>query len=229
MVHRGFPPPMTACKRSIPPGKGLCQEMRGGTAAQEPLEERKMGKIRKCGYTCCACYRIFSLLIKRYGHLKIPAKEQKKTQKNRSHFTSSVKRPLFVQFDRSVNGCLNDRQVFFWAELQFVVYPLALFGVLCNQGGIEIPLHRQLANPYELQHHGHAWNCLIQFDIGKIARINADLFCQCPAGDIQSFPCGLHIGAEGFKPRTIFNFSHITSPSYILYFIVSLENDAICR
>ena len=27
-----------------------------------------MGKIRKCGYTCCACYRIFSLLIKRYGH-----------------------------------------------------------------------------------------------------------------------------------------------------------------
>ena len=41
----------------------------------------KMGKIRKCGYTCCACYRFFSLLIKRYGHLKIPAKEQKKTQK----------------------------------------------------------------------------------------------------------------------------------------------------
>ena len=63
----------------------------------------------------------------------------------------------------------------------------------------------------------------------SIARINADLFCQCPAGDIQSFPCGLHIGAEGFKPRTIFNFSHITSPSYILYFVVSLGNDGICR
>ena len=66
-----------------------------------------MGKIRKCGYTCCACYRFFSLLIKRYGHLKIPAKEQKKTQKNRSHFTSSVKRPLFDQFDRSVNGIVK--------------------------------------------------------------------------------------------------------------------------
>ena len=46
---------------------------------------------------------------------------------------------------------------------------------------------------------------------------------------IQSFPCGLHIGAEGFKPRTIFNFSHITSLSYILYFVVSLGNDGICR
>ena len=109
----------------------------------------------------------------------MPANEQKKMQKNRSHFTSSVKRPLFVQFDCSVNGCLNDRQVFFRAELQFVVDPLALFSVLRNQGGIEIPLHRQLANPYELKDNGHAGNRLLQFDIGKVARINADLFCQC--------------------------------------------------
>lgn len=94
---------------------------------------------------------------------------------------------------------------------------------------IEITLHRQLANPYELKDNGHAGDRLLQLDIGKVARINADLFCQCPAGDIQSFPCGLHIGAEGFKPRTIFNFSHITSPSYILYFVVSLGNDGICR
>ena len=150
-------------------------------------------------------------------------------QKNRSHFTSSVKRPLFVQFDRSVNGCLNDRQIFFRSELQFVVDPLALFSVLRNQGGIEIPLHRQLANPYELKDNGHAGNRLLQFDIGKVARINADLFCQCPAGDIQRFPCGLHIGAESFKPRTIFNFSHIASLSYILYFIVCLGNEGICR
>ena len=109
-----------------------------------------------------------------------------------------------------------------------MVDPLALFGVIRNQGGIKITLDRQLANPDQLQHHGHAGNSLLQFDIGKVARINADLFCQCPAGDIQSFPCGLHIGAEGFKPRTIFNFSHITSPSNILYFIVCLGNDGIC-
>ena len=38
-------------------------------------------KFRKWVLTCCACYRIFFLPIKRYGHLKIPAKEQKKTQK----------------------------------------------------------------------------------------------------------------------------------------------------
>ena len=186
-------------------------------------------KFRKRVLACCACYRILSLLIKRCGHLKIPAKEQKKTQKNRGHFTSSVKRPLFVQFDCSVDCGLYDGKVFLRAELQFVVDPLALFGVICNQGGIKITLDRQLANPYELQYHGHAGNRLLQFDIGKVARINMHLFCQCPAGDIQSFPCGLHIRAEGFKPRTIFNFSHITSPSYILYFIVRLGNDGICR
>ena len=39
-----------------------------------------------------------------------------------------------------------------------MVDPLALFGVIRNQGGIKITLDRQLANPDQPQHHGHAGN-----------------------------------------------------------------------
>jgi len=80
---------------------------------------QQSGAAKLAGHDIMALERchFFSLLIKRYGHLKIPTKEQKKTQKNRSRSTSIVKRPLFVQFDCSVNGCLDDRQVFFRAEL----------------------------------------------------------------------------------------------------------------
>ena len=60
---------------------GALINSKSSRASQRQVRNLKMGKIRKCGYTCCACYRIFSLLIKRYGHRKIPAKEQKTTQK----------------------------------------------------------------------------------------------------------------------------------------------------
>ena len=116
-----------------------------------------------------------------------------------------VKRPLFVQFDCSVNRCLDNWKIFFRAELQFVVDPLALFADLRNKRRIEITLNRQLAYPNQLQNHRYAGNRLLQFDIGKITRINADLLRQCPARDIQSFPCGLYISAKVFKPRTIFS------------------------
>src|SRR5699024_11872819 len=40
----------------------------------------------------------------------------------------------------------------------------------------------QLANTDELHHNRHAWYCAAQLNIGKIARVNADLFGQLPAG-----------------------------------------------
>ena len=52
--------------------------------------------------------------------------------------------------------------------------------------------------------------------------------CQHSARHIQSLPRGFYICTKGFKARTVFNFCHSTSPTYILYFIVCTWNDLIC-
>ena len=62
----------------------------------------------------------------------------------------------------------------------------------------------------------------------KVARINMYLLCQHSARHIQSLPRGFYICTKGFKARTVFNFCHSTSPTYILYFIVCTWNDLIC-
>lgn len=54
------------------------------------------------------------------------------------------------------------------------------------------------------------------------------LLCQHSARHIQSLPRGFYICTKGFKARTVFNFCHSTSPTYILYFIVCTWNDLIC-
>ena len=45
---------------------------------------------------------------------------------------------------------------------------------------------------------------------------NPDHFCQCFSCQTLCLSCSFDICAEGFKTGTIFNFRHITSPSYIV-------------
>ena len=67
---------------------------------------------------------------------------EKKRKKIKGAFAASIKSKTedvlftlrfsvdFIQFDCPVNDALDDRQVFFRAELQLVACPLALFAVL---------------------------------------------------------------------------------------------------
>src|SRR5699024_9980217 len=95
----------------------------------------------------------------------------------------------------------------------------ALFAVLPKKLRVEVAFCGQLANTDELHHNRHAWYCAAQLNIGKIARVNADLFGQLPAGHFHSVPRLLNICSEGFKSGAIFYIQHITSPYYILLFI----------
>ena len=53
-------------------------------------------------------------------------------------------------------------------------------------------------------------------NVGKIPPFNPNHFCQCFSCQTLCLSCGFDICAEGFKTGTIFNFRHITSPSYIV-------------
>lgn len=105
---------------------------------------------------------------------------------------------------------------------------LALLTALPKQLRVEVAFCGQLANADELHHNRHARYCAAQLDICKIARVNADLFGQLPAGHFHSFTRLLNICSEGFKSRAIFYIRHITSPCYILLFIGCPGNDVVC-
>ena len=53
-------------------------------------------------------------------------------------------------------------------------------------------------------------------NVGKIPPFNPNHFCQCFSCQTLCLSCSFDICAEGFKTGTIFNFRHITSPSYIV-------------
>ena len=131
---------------------------------------------------------------------------------------SSVKRLLYLlaQLDCSVNRGLHDSEILLRAELQFVLHTLPLFAVLADKRRIKVPLRWELAYSYQLQHHRHTWNCAVQFDVRKIARVNMYLFCQRSARNSLCFPPCFYISSKGFKAGTVLDFSHIVSPTNIL-------------
>lgn len=90
------------------------------------------------------------------------------------------------------------------------------FAVLSDKGRIKVPLRWELAYPYQVQHHRHTWNCAVQFNVRKIARVDMYLFCQRSARNSLCFPPCFYISSKGFKAGTVLDFSHITSPSNIL-------------
>ena len=57
------------------------------------------------------------------------------------------------------------------------------------------------------------WHIL---NVGKIPPFNPNHFRQCFSCQTLCLSCSFDICAEGFKTGTIFNFRHITSPSYIV-------------
>ena len=61
-----------------------------------------------------------------------------------------------------------------------------------------------------------ARNRTLILNVGKIPPFNPNHFCQCFSCQTLCLSCGFDICAEGFKTGTIFNFRHITSPSYIV-------------
>lgn len=131
---------------------------------------------------------------------------------------TSVKRLLclFAQPNCTVNRGFYDGEILFRAELQFVFHTLPQFAVLSDKGRIKVPLRWELAYPYQVQHHRHTWNCAVQFNVRKIARVDMYLFCQRSARNSLCFPPCFYISSKGFKAGIVLDFSHITSPSNIL-------------
>ena len=80
----------------------------------------------------------------------------------------------------------------------------------------------------KLYHDGQAGDRSLILDIGKIPGFDVYLFRQVFSCEMLCFPRFLYVCAESFKTGAIFNFCHIASPTYILYFIVCTWNVAIC-
>ena len=124
-------------------------------------------------------------------------------------------RSLF-HFERPVYGTFDNRQVFFRAKLQLVADSLPLFAFFPHDLRVKIPFHGKSADLNQLDHHRQARNCTLILNVGKIPPFNPNHFRQCFSCQTLCLSCGFDICAEGFKTGTIFNFRHITSPSYIV-------------
>ena len=88
--------------------------------------------------------------------------------------------------------------------------------------------HGQTANLDKLYHDGQAGDRPFVLDISKIPGFDIYLFRQVFSCEMLCFPRDLYVRTESFKTGAIFDFCHIASPTYILYFIVCLCNVAIC-
>ena len=113
-------------------------------------------------------------------------------------------------------GTFDNRQVFFRAKLQLVADPLPLFAFFSHNLRVKIPFHGKSADLNQLDHHRQARNRTLILNVGKIPPFNPNHFCQCFSCQTLCLSCSFDICAEGFKTGTIFNFRHITSPSYIV-------------
>ena len=114
------------------------------------------------------------------------------------------------------------------AKFQLVANPFSIFGFLPHDFWIKVVFHGQAANLDKLYHDGQAGNCPLILDIGKIPGFDIYLFRQVFSCEMLCFPRFLYVCAESFKTGAIFDFCHIASPTYILYFIVCSWNVAIC-
>ena len=93
---------------------------------------------------------------------------------------------------------------------------------------VKIPFYGKPAGFNKLDDNRQAGDSPLVLNIGKIAVIYVDNLRQGAAGQAPCFPGRFHVLAKTFKARAIFDFCHIASPTYILYFIDCPWNDAIC-
>lgn len=105
---------------------------------------------------------------------------------------------------------------------------LQLFAFLPHDLWIEVPLHGKSALFDKLYDNWQAENRPLVLDICEIPGIDVDNLRQCLAQQMPCAPCGFYIGTESFKTGAIVDIRHITSPTYIVYFILCPWNVAIC-
>ena len=119
-------------------------------------------------------------------------------------------------FQCPVYSTLDNRQIGFGAKLQLVADPLPLFAFFPHNFWVKVAFHGESANLNQLDHHRQAWNRTLILDISEIPPLNTDHFRQSLSCQTLCFPRSFYIRAESFKAGAIFNFCHITSPSYIV-------------
>ena len=110
---------------------------------------------------------------------------ENRTKKERAQLASSQKQNRglsctlrFVILLLNLNRALDDRQKFLRAEFQFVADPLPLCAFLPHDLRVKIPFHGKPADFDKLYDNRQAGNRAVIFDVGKIAPVDIDLFCQ---------------------------------------------------